>query len=56
MEPQAGLGLLFRCRYSFAWSPWAVLVAEPLHGLTFALIWSGLATLGAEAAPHSLEA
>jgi len=42
--------------YGVAWSPASVLIAEPLHGLTFALIWSNLAVIGADISPPGLEA
>jgi len=42
--------------YGVAWSPESVLVAEPLHGLTYALVWSNLAVIGANISPRGLEA
>jgi len=42
--------------YAVAWSPWSVLIVEPLHGVTFALVWSNLATIGAAISPAGLEA
>eukprot|EP00405_Crypthecodinium_cohnii_P035471 CAMPEP_0206534160 /NCGR_PEP_ID=MMETSP0325_2-20121206/5384_1 /ASSEMBLY_ACC=CAM_ASM_000347 /TAXON_ID=2866 /ORGANISM="Crypthecodinium cohnii, Strain Seligo" /LENGTH=428 /DNA_ID=CAMNT_0054030919 /DNA_START=126 /DNA_END=1408 /DNA_ORIENTATION=+ len=42
--------------YALAPTPGAVLLVEPLHGVTFALIWSNLASIGAEISPEGLEA
>eukprot|EP00468_Gymnochlora_sp_CCMP2014_P002804 CAMPEP_0167749390 /NCGR_PEP_ID=MMETSP0110_2-20121227/5379_1 /TAXON_ID=629695 /ORGANISM="Gymnochlora sp., Strain CCMP2014" /LENGTH=362 /DNA_ID=CAMNT_0007634535 /DNA_START=282 /DNA_END=1370 /DNA_ORIENTATION=+ len=41
-----------RCGW-YAWisNPWAVVPAELLHGVTFALVWSSLAVLATELAP-----
>lgn len=41
--------------YALAPTALAVLLVEPLHGVTFALIWSNLATIGAQVAPPGLE-
>lgn len=39
---------------SFMTSPWMVIASEPLHGLTFAIMWSAATTHAFELAPPGL--
>eukprot|EP00056_Hartaetosiga_gracilis_P022848 m.33454 g.33454 ORF g.33454 m.33454 type:complete len:215 (+) comp9864_c0_seq2:86-730(+) len=42
--------------YSLMKSPWTVLAAEPLHGITFALMWASCTNFANEIAPPGLGA
>ena len=45
----AGAGSVFR-------HPWAVLFIEPLHGITYAVMWSASASYAHQVAPEGMGA